>query len=86
MHEIHMSPADLMAARNGGTVIVRIADWSSGVEVALDIEGGEMSALDDGIARVVLTVDDFQKIADNKGAGYEVKADDGTVYAVSVWA
>jgi len=86
MNEIHLSPADLMSARNGETTVVRIADWNSGIEVAFDVEGGEMARLDDGIARVVLSPADFQLIADNKGRGHEVKADDGTVYGVSVWA
>jgi hypothetical protein len=86
MKEIHISPADLMSARNGETTVVRIADWASGVEVAFDAEGGEMAALVNGIARVVLSPDDFQRIAEAKGAGHEVTADDGTVYGVSVWA
>ncbi|GAA0494370.1 hypothetical protein Ade02nite_20360 [Paractinoplanes deccanensis] len=30
MREIHLRPADLMSARNGETVVVRAADWSSG--------------------------------------------------------
>lgn len=86
MREIHISPANLMSARNGTTTVVRTADWSSGIEVAFDIKGGEMATLDDGITRVVLTADDFQAIADNKGAGYQVTADDGAVIGVSVWA
>lgn len=85
MKEIHLSAADLMSARNGETTVVRIADWASGIEVAFDVEGGEMSSLDDGIARVVLTPAEFQQCAD-KGAGHPVTADDGSVYRVSVWA
>jgi hypothetical protein len=86
MREIHIRPGDLMAARNGTTTIVRIADWDSGIKVAFDIDGGEMAPLEDGVARVVLSSVDFQEIADNKGRGHEVKADDGSVYVVSVWA
>jgi hypothetical protein len=84
--EIHISPGNLMAARNGETVIVRTADWSSGIEVAFVVQGGEMAALEDGVARVVLSPEEFQSIAENKGRGHEVKADDGTAYGVSVWA
>ena len=86
MREIHLSAADLMSARNGTTTVVRIADWDSGIEVAFDVEGGEMASLDVGIARVVLTPAEFQQIAENKGAGHPVTADDGTEYGVSVWA
>ncbi|MEU4558461.1 hypothetical protein AB0F72_08725 [Actinoplanes sp. NPDC023936] len=86
MREIHISPANLMAARNGETVIVRTADWESGIEVAFDADNGEFAPVDDGVARVILSPTDFQAVADNKGAGFEVKADNGTVYGVSVWA
>lgn len=86
MRAIHLSAADLMSARNGATTIVRTADWASGVEVAFDVEGGEMAALAAGIVRVVLSPADFQAIAENKCTGHEVTADDGAVYGVSVWA
>ncbi|MFI5895638.1 hypothetical protein ACIA5D_36640 [Actinoplanes sp. NPDC051513] len=86
MREIHMSPADLMSARNGTATVVRVADWDSGIEVALDVEDGEMRALHAGIARVVLSPADFELIAQAKGRGHEVTADDGAAYGVSVWA
>ena len=86
MKHIHTNAAQLMSARNGTTTLMTVADGTYSNHVAFDVEGGEMATLDDGIARVVLSPAEFGLIADAKGAGHEVTADDGTVCRVSVWA
>jgi hypothetical protein len=85
-HEVHLSPEKLMLARNGETVVTRIADWESGLKVAFDVDGGEMAELDQGVPRVVLTPQEFALVAGAKGRGYSVTADSGQEYEVSVWA
>ncbi|AEV86877.1 hypothetical protein ACWT_5859 [Actinoplanes sp. SE50] len=85
MQHIHTNAAELMSARNGTTTFMTVADGTYSNKVAFDVKGGEMAPTD-GLPRVVLTPDQFQKITAKDSRDYQVTADDGSVYAVSVWA